>query len=66
VDLTDNVASGYDGVNLVRKGDLITYISSSETDQMITRFALASGKATLLDNARWVDFAPATVPSENN
>lgn len=47
---------GYDGVNIVRKGDLVTYTASSETELMITRFSLADGRLTLLCNEKWLDF----------
>ena len=44
---------GYDGVNIVKKGELTTYTASSETELMITKFALRDGTVTLLCNQTW-------------
>lgn len=48
--------SGYDGVNVVRKGDLITYTASSETELMITKFLLKDGTSSLVTNQTWESF----------
>lgn len=47
---------GYDGVNIVRKGDLVTYTASSETELMITSFSLQGGKTSLLCNETWESY----------
>ena len=47
---------GYDGVNVVKKIGLTTYIASSEDDQMITRFSFKDGLVDVLDNVRLSDF----------
>ena len=52
----DSPDSGYDGVNIVRKGDLITYTMSSEDKLMITKFAFKDGKATLITNQTFESF----------
>ena len=52
----DSPDSGYDGVNVVRKGDLITYTMSSEDKLMITKFAFKDGKATLITNQTFESF----------
>ena len=54
VDMGDE-KKGYDGVNVVKKGTLMTYISSSEEDQMITRFSFKDGNIELLDNVKLSD-----------
>ncbi|MBE6667645.1 MAG: MBL fold metallo-hydrolase [Ruminococcaceae bacterium] len=52
----DSPDSGYDGVNIVRKGDLITYTMSSEDKLMITKFLLKDGKAELITNQTYESF----------
>ncbi len=53
---TSREDSGYDGVNIVRKGDLITYTMSSETELMITKFLFKDGEAVLQNNQTWESF----------
>ena len=52
----DSEDSGYDGVNIVRKGDLITYTMSSEDMLMITKFLLKDGKAELITNQTYESY----------
>ena len=52
----DSPDSGYDGVNIVRKGDLITYTMSSEDMLMITKFQLQDGKAELITTQTYESF----------
>ena len=52
----DSEDSGYDGVNIVRKGDLITYTMSSEDMLMITKFAFKDGKAELITNQTYESY----------
>ncbi len=53
---TSREDSGYDGVNIVKKGDLITYTMSSETELMITKFTFKNGEVTLDENRTWESF----------
>ncbi len=47
---------GYDGVNVVKKGPLVTYTASSETELMLTQFSLYEGAVKLLYNGTWQSF----------
>ncbi len=48
--------SGYNGVNIVKKGDLVTYTASSETELMITKFLLTDKTFVLLTNETWESY----------
>ena len=44
---------GYDGINVVKKGELVTYTASSETELMLTQFSLCDSDVKLLYNGTW-------------
>ena len=56
---------GYDGVNKVKKEGLVTYIASSEDEQMITSFSLEGGKAMLLQNKPLKEYFNENMKGEN-
>ena len=47
VDLEADQVS-YDGINVVKKGELVTYTASSETELMLTQFSLCDSAVKLL------------------
>ena len=52
VDLEADQVS-YDGINVVKKGELVTYTASSETELMLTQFSLCDSAVKLLYNGTW-------------